>query len=415
VDEVRALRHELAEMRSPAAAASPPAQTAATPAPETPTPEERLAVAERRIEEQAQTKVESDHRLPVQLTGMVLFNAFLNGKSNGDQMNPVLAASGTGQFLGGGSLRQSVIGLKFQGPQVVGGGRVSGSFYMDLFGGTGTSLTQMMRLRVATLQVDWKNTTFAVGQDKPILSPREPDSLAQVGVSPLTAAGNLWLWQPQARVEQRFHFGERTILRAQGGVFQTSESFPSVPAEYRDTLASARPAGEGRFELGHDFGGDRAIEIASGFHVSQTHIQGRSLPSRIWSVDWMIRPLSQFDISGMYFSGENVGVVGALRQGVTFFSDYTARSVGSQGGWVQLAFRPTSQWSMHLYGGQQDDRDHDLLAGAVSKNLIYAGNIMYRFSPNVLASFEASQVRTTYLGSGTRLNPHYDLALAYLF
>src|SRR4029079_8182070 len=88
---------------------------------------------------------------------------------------------------------------------------------------------------------------------KPILSPREPDSLAQVGVSPLTAAGNLWLWQPQARVEQRFHFGERTTFRAPGGVFQTSESFPAVPTEYRDSLASARPAGEGRFELAHDF------------------------------------------------------------------------------------------------------------------------------------------------------------------
>jgi len=32
-----------------------------------------------------------------------------------------------------------------------------------------------------------------------------------------------------------------------------------------------------------------------------------------------------------------------------------------------------------------------------------------------VTSFEATQIRTTYMGSGTRIVPHYDLALAYLF
>jgi hypothetical protein len=40
---------------------------------------------------------------------------------------------------------------------------------------------------------------------------------------------------------------------------------------------------------------------------------------------------------------------------------------------------------------------------------------MYRLAPNILGAFEYSQTRTTYLGIGTRLNNHYDLALAYLF
>ena len=86
---------------------------------------------------------------------------------------------------------------------------------MDFFGGTGTALGQMVRLRIASVDFAWKDKTFTVAQDKPILAPREPDSLAQVGVSPLTGAGNLWLWSPQARLEQRFHFGETAGLRAQ--------------------------------------------------------------------------------------------------------------------------------------------------------------------------------------------------------
>ena len=71
--------------------------------------------------------------------------------------------------------------------------------------------------------------------------------------------------------------------------------------------------------------------------------------------------------------------------------------------------------TFNLYGGQEDDRNVDLSLGNIAKNQEYAGNIMYRLAPNVLTSFEFSQLRTTYLGGKTSLNPHYDLALAYLF
>ena len=85
------------------------------------------------------------------------------------------------------------------------------------------------------------------------------------------------------------------------------------------------------------------------------------------------------------------------------------------GGWAQLSFRATGRLSFNFYTGLQDDRNKDLLPGGIAKNQVYAGNVMYRFGQNVIASFEASQTRTTYLGSGTRTNPHYDIAFAYLF
>ncbi len=407
MDEVRALRRELAGSRGPVSPA--PVVEA-----QSPPLEERTAVAERRIEEQAQSKIESDHKFPVQLTGMVLFNAYLNGKSNGDSFNTTVAAPSTGQFLGGGTFRQSVIGLKFQGPTIAGGGKVGGSVYMDFFGGTGSSLNQLFRLRLATVDLAWKNTTLTVGQDKPIIAPREPDSLAQVGVSPLTNAGNLWLWQPQARVEQRFHLSEHTGLRAQVGLFQTSESYPNLPAEYRNSAAAARPGTEARLEFSHQFAGTPYIELASGFHASQSHVGGQSIPSRIYTIDWLIRPISRIDFTGAWFTGQNVGVVGALRQGINVVNEIGI-AVPSQGGWGQIAYRPTSRLTFNLFGGTQDDKNSDLAPGSIARNLIYGINAMYRLGPNLLGSFEASQVRTTYLGSGTRLNPHYDLSLAYLF
>ena len=48
-----------------------------------PTVEERLAVQETRTAELAETKVESAHRLPFRITGMALFNTYLNTNGGG--------------------------------------------------------------------------------------------------------------------------------------------------------------------------------------------------------------------------------------------------------------------------------------------------------------------------------------------
>ena len=409
LEEVRALRQELSAGREQQAATPAPADQDQSPL------QEKVAVQERRTEELEQSKVESSQRLPVSLTGMLLFNAFLNGKGNGGLEYPVAASTASHDQTAGATLAQTVLGLKVQGPQIPGGGKVSGSLFMDFFGGTNSALNHLVRIRVASVSLDWKNQSFMVGQDKPIISPREPNSLAQVAVSPLTDAGNLWLWAPQARFEQRFHFGEETGLRAQIGVYQTSEGGNAVPAEYASTLGRARPALQGRFELWHDFGGGRRIEIAPGFDTSSTHVLGQSVPSNAFSLDWMIRPLPRLDFSGMFFSGQNVGVLGALRQGLRFGPYNKVTAVHATGGWAQLSLRPTNRLTFNIYGGQQDDRNSDLFFGDIGKNQVYAANVIYRLGVNVLASLEASQTRTTYIGSGTRLNNHYDLALAYLF
>ena len=419
MDELRALRQQLAA--GPAAVSPPPpppgaeanaASEGAPPPPAVPI-EERVEVAEQRIAQIEQSKVESEHKLPVTLTGMALFNAFLNGTGSGGADNPT-TASLVRQGDAGATLRQSVLGLKFDGPDLQGGGKLTGSIYMDFFGG-GTGLNQTMRLRVASLDAAWKDTTLTFAFDKPIIAPREPDSLAQVGVSPLTAAGNLWLWQPQVRVEQRFALGEQAGVRAQFGVYETSETGTGLAAEYASTLARSRPGYQGRFELWANSGENRRFEIAPGFHLSDTHVIGQTVPSGIFSLDWLIRPVARIDFTGTYFQGENAGVVGGLRQGVSVI-DGQARAVHASGGWAQVKIRIAPRLTMNLYGGEENDRASDFsYQGGIVRNLAYAGNIMYRLGSNILTGFEASQVRTTYFGSGLRINQHYDLAFAYLF
>ncbi|HEV8416725.1 MAG TPA: hypothetical protein VGQ49_24235 [Bryobacteraceae bacterium] len=409
--EIKALREQLAaNQQSPATTPETSPQTAET-APSPQPVAERAAVNEQRIADLDQSKVGSDHRLPVTLTGMLLFNTFLNGKGAGGADNPTVLSPTAAQASGGATFRQSVIGLKVDGPSLVGGGKVTGAVYMDFFGG-GTGLNQTVRLRIAKLDATWKNTTLGIAFDKPIIAPREPDSLAQVGVSPLTGAGNLWLWQPQVRVEQRISFTEQAGLRAQFGVYQTSESGTGLGAEYPG-LAKARPGYQGRVEFWAK-SGSRRIEIAPGFHLSSTRVLGQSVPSRIASFDWLIRPAARVDFTGTFFHGENVGVIGGLRQGVSVIGGQI-RAVQATGGWGQFTFRATQRVSFNVFGGQEDDRNRDLEPGGIGKNQAYGANIMYRLGSNILTSIESSQVRTTYLGSRTLMNPHYDLAFAYLF
>ena len=433
-DEVRALRQELAGGRGVTPALKPYAtvfsssalatdgQSAAAgqPSAAEPSTNERLALQQNRIDELAQTKVEASEKFPLRITGMALFNGYVNGRNNNNTENPTIASQIPADATGGGTLRQTTLGLLFHGPLTFLGGKVSGSLYMDFFGGSTSSLNHLFRLRTAAIDVDWKNTSFMVGQDKPLISQRDPNSLAQVGVSPLTGAGNLWLWQPQIRLEQRLALGNDSGLRLQAAAIQTSQLNATVdPNAYVTSptglpAEESNPAGEGRVEVWRRWSESGRLEIAGGLHVNRNHAGRFDLPTNIYSLDWFFRPTGKVEFSGMFYHGRNVAVLGALRQGFTILNGRWL-SVPSNGGWAQLRFPITERLSFDIYGGQQDDKNSDLVVGNIGKNQAYFGNVMYRFAPNVMVSLEGGQVRTTYLGSGNRLNDHYDLAIGYLF
>ena len=424
-EEIRALRKELAALRAPEPAAPAPTTAQAAPDPQpaqsSQTAAEAQAVEQNRIDELAQTKVEASQKFPIRITGMALFNAYTNGHYNNQSDNPTIASLADGDDTGGGTLRQTILGLLFDGPATFWGGKVSGSLYMDFYGGSTSSLNHLVRLRTAAINLDWTNTTLTVGQDKPIIAPRDPDSYAQVGVSPLTGAGNLWLWQPQIRLEQRYSFDRDTGLKAQVGVFQTSLlNTVSNPNEYAGQLPDEQtedssPGAEGRLELWHQWAETGRLEIAGGFHVNRNHAGPFELPSNIYTLDWFFRPFQKLEFSGTYFHGRNVAVVGGLPQGYDVLPGGHWVSVGSNGGWAQLRFPITPRLAFDIYGGQQDDVHADLVSGFIAKNQAYFANVMYRLAPNVIVSLEGGQVRTSYFQVGDRLNDHYDLAVAYLF
>jgi hypothetical protein len=408
LDQVTALRQELSATRATPQEGAAPAVTQLA---------EKAAIQEQQIQDQAQTKVEASQHFPIRVTGMALFNSYLNSTLNGGSQYTTVASLTAGSERGGGTVRQSVLGLEYRGPATVWGGKVHGSLYMDFFGGSGQSLDQLMRVRTGSIEIDWKSRSIMAGLEKPIFAPREPNSLAQVGISPLTGTGNLWLWVPQVKFEQRFALGSVTQLRAQIGLMETHETLAIQGSSYVPQVASGRPGLEGRVEFSRGAEGGRRIEIAPGFHTSSTHVADTSVPSNLFSLDWFFNPLSKLEFTGAFFSGQNVMNLGTggIRQGFVVFADGVALPVHSKGGWAQLTWLATPRLSFNFFGGQEDDRDQDLIAGRIGNNQKYGANFFYRLAPNVLASFEASQLRTTYLNIGDRLYNHYDLSLAYQF
>jgi hypothetical protein len=372
------------------------------------TPEQRLEIVENRVEEQAQTKVEASQKGSIRLTGMALFNAFINSKQSGGLDEPVVAAP-TGPGHSGATVRQSIIGLEFNDPTAIWGGKAHGSVYLDFLAGANNSA---VRMRTASVQIDWKTRSIAAGVEKPIFNPREPSSLALVGISPLTGAGNLWLWIPQVRFEQELNFTRATGVRAQVGAVQTREL-----GDYTGAIAaeSARPGLEGRFNFFHRLDDERRIEFAAGFHTSTTHSRGAAIPSNVFALDWLVKPWKQLEFNGAFYTGSNVAHLGSgTRQGFGFYGRVPF-AIESTGGWGQVTVHARPRWDLHFFTGQVDDANRHLISGAIGKNVLYGGNVYFRIAQNVLTGLEFTQLRTTYIGQGLRINNHYDLALAYLF
>ena len=413
MQELRELKKDLQAARGGAPSTAP--ATAGQPEPATAPPlEDRVAVNEARTAEQAQSKVEASQKFPISINGMLLFNAFSNSHlpSNPGATYELLS----GPSRDGATVAQSMLGFAFQGPQLPGGGRVNGSLTMDFYGaytsgGTTQTERNVFRLREADLSFDWKNRTISVGQYKPLIAPLSPSSMAEVAIPALSGAGNLWLWVPQVRYEERIHLDANNGITAQGALLQTNEQYAALPAEYSGSLAGSRPALEGRFAYWHKFGDVRKFEIAPGFHVSNTHVHGQTVPSRIGSVDWSITPLSKIQFTGTFYKGQNVASLGSLGNGFTFRPDDSVRPVHTSAGWAQVSLPVTRRLTFNVFAGLEDDNG----GTGIIRNWTYAANAMYHLGPNVVVSFEALQMQAKYVSGSHLVVDHYDLGVAYLF
>lgn len=409
VQEITALRQEVAAAHAPG-----PVEGKANTNQEALSLDERVSVNEARTAEQAQTKVEAAHKSPLQLTGLVLFNAFTN--SEGRNSTAVVASNLLADSYGSGAtVRQTLLGFNFQGPQIAGGGRVDGSLLMDFWGGSSQPGSNWFRLRQASISLDWANRTFTIGQDKPLISPYQPESLAEVGIPPLSGAGNLWYWLPQARYEERLRLGPTSGVKAQIALLQSGGTAYLTAKQAYNYTAPLKPALEGRVAFWHRFDDKRRIEIAPGFHVSSIQFAGTPVDSRIGSLDWLITPASHVSITGTIFTGQNVAGLGSLGNGIAAAPNGLLRAVHTSGGWTQFAFPITDRLTLNVFGGLENDEAANLSAPTIVRNWSYAANVIYHLNSSFMVGLEGLQMRTRSASGVTGDQNRYDLAFGYLF
>jgi len=400
-----------------------------------------------KVDDQYQTKVESASKYRVRLSGIVLMNLVSNQGVVDSIDLPTLAYAKAPIDTGGSfgaTLRQSEIGFEAFGPTVA-GAKTTADLQLDLAGGfppvpNGIN-SGIMRLRTATMRMDWTNTSLVIGQDSIFFSPGSPTSFAMLAVPALSYAGNLWGWVPQIRVEHRVSLGNESSLIFQGGILDpvSGEAPGAVPGGalgtgyYRQPgpgEASRQPAYGGRIAWTRNVFGQPLRVGFGGFYSRQDYGFGRNVDGWAGMTDIELPLNHQLSLSGKLYRGRAVGgLYGAFGQSVLFSGNPTyasteVQALNSIGGWAQLKYRPKNKWEFNAAFGMENPYASDLRYfqypfsygdASLARNLGSFANMIYRPRSDLLFSAEYRHLTTYSLTDGGNNTGHLNLMMGILF
>jgi hypothetical protein len=456
--ETAELRRELESSRNQAQAPGiapvvdqtqpvPPTQGGETTASTSPeTLEQRVAsledasqLANNKVDEQYQTKVESASKYRMRLSGLVLMNLFSNRGAVDNADFPSWATGSTpftsdGSF--GATLRQSELGLEVFGPQVA-GARTSGEVQVDFAGGIPNTLNGvnygLVRLRTASMRMDWENTSVVAGQDALFFSPRSPSSFASLAIPAFGYSGNLWGWIPQVRVEHRFDLSDSENFTIQGGILDNLAGEPPYTVFSRAPQAgesTAQPAYAARAAWTRSIHGQPLTLGAASYYSRQNWSFERYTDGWSAMADWEIPLASRFSLSGEFYRGRAIGALGAgIGQTVIFSGNPVdprtqIRGVNAIGGWSQLKFKATSKLEFNGAFGLDNPYGTDTLAfprglsyypRLLLKNRSSFFNFIYRPRSDLLFSAEYLRMRTSHIYNDNNSAEQFNLMMGVLF
>jgi hypothetical protein len=401
--------------------------------------EETQQMASAEAAEQSQTKVESSSKYRLRLSGMVLFNSYVDRGSVDNQDFPQIATAkgpldSGGSF--GGSLRQSQLGLEAFGPNIA-GAKTSANIQFDFSGGfpevpNGTSFG-IMRLRTGTVRFDWDNTSIIAGQDSLFLAPLSPTSIATLAIPSFAYSGNLWNWAPQVRVEHRFTVGNNSSLLLQAGILDSLTSDTPFSEYYRYPSwgeNSGQPAYATRLAWTQVVNGQKIVAGVGGYYSRQDWGFGRDIDGWAGTADLTLPLGSRFEFTGQFYRGRAIGGLGGgLGQTALWNGDFTnpqtaVNGLDSMGGWTQLKFKATSKLQFNgafgldnpfagdfrQYGGSQT-----YYPTALSKNQSVMGNFLYQPKSDIVLSLEYRRLKTYTLDSTANSANIIDMSVGYIF
>ena len=401
--------------------------------------EEQYELLSGKVDDQYQTKVESASKYRMRISGLVLMNTFSNqGYVDNIDLPALALARPAGDSGGsfGATLRQSELGFEVFGPRVA-GARTRADLQLDLAGGFASIPngidSGLVRLRTATMRMDWENTSLVVGQDGLFFSPSSPTSFATLAEPALSYAGNLWSWVPQIRVEHRVALGEKSSLLFQGGILDPVSGEVPGTGPYRAAgpgEESRQPAYGTRVAWMHEVSGQPLRLGVGGFYSRQAYGFGQTVDAWAAMSDLEIPLGAQLSLSGKVYRGKGLGgLYGGIGQSVLFSgtpgSQYTESiGVNSVGGWAQLKYRPTTKLELNAAVGIDNPYAADLeyfpyaqsYAGEpVARNHAGFVNFIYRPRSDLLFSAEYRRIMTDSLFNGSASAGHLNLMMGVLF
>ena len=414
------------------------AATATTASEQRPSPslQEQLDLLNGKINDQYQTKVESGSKYRVRLSGIALFNAFDNRGSVDNIDSPHLVTLGTPgepQKSLGATVRQSLLGLEAFGPDVA-GAKTSAEVQFDFaggFAGAPNGVTfGIVRLRTATLHLDWTNTSLVAGQDNLFFAPLSPTSLASLAAPPLSYSGNLWNWTPQVRVEHRFSLTNDSGVSVQAGVLDPlTGEFPA--ANYlrmpQAGELSGVPAFGTRVAYTNKTMGEPFTLGVGGYYSRENWGFGRIVNGWAGTADVTVPITHLFSVTGEFYRGDAIGGLGAAQnRSIVWSGDLrtpaaVVRGLNDMGGWAQLKFKPLTRLEFNVAVGQDSAFTGEVLAlpgrdynGTIHANRSALFNFIYHPRSDLVFSAEYDRLRTASIYSYSSAN-HFNLSMGVLF
>jgi len=393
---------------------------------------ERQAISESQIATHEMSKVETQSKYPLTLSGLVLFNTFVNTRQVDIPAAPAYVIPGSGST--GLSLKQTILGMDARGPHLFGAASYA-DIRVDFFSDstqTGYTTGGGLRLRTAHAGLRWANTEAFFAFDRTLLEPSVPTSLLAVGQPELAWTGNLWAWNSQVGITQRLSVRNSFHVEAQAALIDPSD--PHLPGVSGGSSASRSersrwPGTEARVALqaGSQASGP---EIGFGGYFSPHRTSGDA-PFNAWAgtVDLRLPITHRFEITGNAYRGQALGGLGG-----SGYVDYVYRYVGDTefaralddvGGWAQLKATAGQRWELNTGYGIDNPFAKEVRASlerpftstypGLIRNRSYFGNVIYSPSKYLLFSVEYRRLWSSYATGATVFGDVIGLGAGYKF
>jgi hypothetical protein len=394
---------------------------------------ERQAIEESQISTHEATKVETESKYPLKLSGLVLFNAFVNTRQVDVSASPSYALQGPGST--GLSMRQTVLGLDARGPHLLGA-----SSHADLradFFASGTvsnyAAGGVLRLRTAHATLDWRSTEAFVELDRTILEPNEPFSLVAIAQPELAWAGNLWTWNPQIGASHRFALSDSLRIKAQVALIDSSDpvmaGLNSNGPGITETERSRWPGTEARIAFQHGESGMGPEVGAGGYFSPHRNVGGDTFDAWAGTVDARL-PLSRhFEWTANAYRGQALAGLGAGGY-VNYYYFYEGpnqyvHALDDVGGWTQLKAKAGQRVEMNAGYGVDNPFAKEIRAAVpplggsyytgLARNRSFYSNVTFSPSAYLLFSLEYRRLWTNFSSGPTNFSDVIGIGAGYKF